>query len=183
MTIIQNALMRIFAHNIDGMQPRIVDLEHSIKILGMAVDTDTSKIYRDVPSLGKRFRRYKQDNEIPGKNDPWGFAAVSQGFDSDTGAFSYIMGDVVTSFEKIPAGLTAFKIPAIKYAIFPVQPKNRFGWGLAIANTKRYAYNVWLPNSDYEPAGVIDDFEYHDERSVRKSNPEIDMYVAITEKQ
>jgi predicted transcriptional regulator YdeE len=33
-----------------------------------------------------------------------------------------------------------------------------------------------------EATGVIDDFEYHDERSLRKSDPEIDLYVAIQEK-
>jgi predicted transcriptional regulator YdeE len=178
----QNALMRLFAHDIDGIQPCIVDLERSIKIIGMAVDTDIRRIYRDVPSLGKRFQKYKQTHEIPNKKQPWAFAAVSKGFDKERSTFSYIMGDVVTSLETIPAGLMLFEIPAIKYAIFPVRPKNRFGWGIAIANTKRYAYNVWLPNSGYEPAGVIDDFEYHDERSVRKNNPEIDLYVAIREK-
>lgn len=181
MNIIQNVLMRLFAHKIDGTQPSIVDLEQSIKIVGMGVDTDMNRIYRDVPSLGKKFRRYKQTHEIPTKKQPWAFVAVSKDFNKETGAFSYIMGDVVTSLEEVPAGLLAFEIPAIKYAIFPVRPKNRFGWGLAIANTKRYAYNVWLADSEYEPAGVIDDFEYHDERSVRKSNPEIDLYVAITE--
>ena len=36
-----------------------------------------------------------------------------------------------------------------------------------------------MPKSGYEPAGVIDDFEYHDERGTRKRNPEIDLYVAI----
>ncbi len=182
MNIVQNILMKLFAHNIGGMQPRVVDLGQPIKIIGMATETDISRIYRDVPSLGKRFRNYKQTNEIPARKQPWAFAAVSKGFNPKTGTFTYIIGDVVTSLEKTPAGLTAFEIPAIKYAIFPVCPKNRFGWGLAIANTKRYAYNVWLPTSEYEPAGAIDDFEYHDERSVRKSDPEIDLYVAITEK-
>lgn len=107
---------------------------------------------------------------------------MSTGFDREKGTFSYLLGDVVTSLEKTPVGLVSFEIPAITYAVFPVRPKNRFGWGIAIANTKRYAYNVWLPDSDYEPAGVIDDFEYHDERSVRKNNPEIDLYIAIKER-
>jgi predicted transcriptional regulator YdeE len=53
---------------------------------------------------------------------------------------------------------------------------------LAIGNVKRYAYTVWLPNSGYELAGTIDDFEYHDERSTRKNDPEIDLYVAIRQK-
>jgi len=39
-----------------------------------------------------------------------------------------------------------------------------------------------LPNSKYEPAKIIDDIEYHDERSLRKENPESDLYVEIKEK-
>jgi predicted transcriptional regulator YdeE len=69
------------------------------------------------------------------------------------------MGDIVTILEKIPAESVALEILAIKYAIFPVRPKNRSGWGLAIANTKRYVCSIWLPSSEYKPAGVIDDFE------------------------
>jgi len=179
---IQNVVMRLLAHDVEGVQPRIVHLEHPIKIIGMAIDTDMRRIYQDVPSVGRRFREYKRTHEIPNQAQPWAFAAVSTGFDKETGAFSYFIGDVVTSLDEIPVGLMSFEIPAIQYAVFPVRPKNQFGWGIAIASTKRYAYNVWLPNSGYEPAGEIDDFEYHDERSVRKSNPEIDLYVAIREK-
>jgi predicted transcriptional regulator YdeE len=177
-----NLLLRLFAEDLDGYQPNIVDVEQPIKIIGMTVDTTVNRIYRDVPALGIKLAEYKKIHPLPAKKDPWGFAAVSKGFDKATGAFSYILGDVVTSLEKIPAGLISFEIPAIRYAVFPVRPKNRLGWGLAIANVKRYAYNTWLPQSGYEPAGVIDDFEYHDERGVRKSRPEIDLYIAIREK-
>ena len=110
------------------------------------------------------------------------FAAISKDFDEDAQTFHYIIGDVVTSFEEIPVGLMAFEIPALKYAIFPIRPKNRFGWAVGIVSTKKHIYSEWLPNSEYEPAGIIDDFEYHDDRSVRKNNPEIDLYVAIKEK-
>jgi predicted transcriptional regulator YdeE len=103
----------------------------------MAIDTDMKRIYRDVPSLGKRFRKHKQIQEIPNKKQPWVFTVVSKGFNEERGSFSYIIGDVMTSLENIPAGLMSFEIPAIKYAIFTVQPKNRFGWGIAIATTKR----------------------------------------------
>jgi predicted transcriptional regulator YdeE len=179
---VQNILAGIFAHHIEGVQPQITDLTHPLMIIGMAVDTDMKRIYRDVSSLGRQFGKFKQTHEIPNRQQPWAFAAVSRNFDREKGTFSYIMGDVVTTLDSIPAGLTPFTIPAIRYAIFPVRPKNRFGWGIAIANGKRYAYNVWLPQSGYEPAGVIDDFEYHDERSVRKNNPEIGLYIAIREK-
>lgn len=176
MGIMKN-LSLLFAHEVE--EPRIVVLEQPIKAVGMSIDTDVRSIYRDVPRLGKRFAQYKKAHPIPNKKQPWAFVAVSKGFDQKARAFTYTMGDVVTSFEQVPENLTAFEIPPGSYAVFAVRPKNRFGWGIAIANVKRYAYETWLPGSGYEPAGTIDDFEYHDERSTRRKNPEIDLYVAV----
>jgi predicted transcriptional regulator YdeE len=177
--LLRGILTGFFAHSIEGTQPRIVELDQPITILGMLTETDTKRVYRAVSLLGKRFERYKRENEIPNTVHPWAFAAVSKDFDEKTGTFTYIMGDVVTRVNETPPGLTAFEITVGTYAVFPVRPKNRFGWGLAIANVKRYAYTIWLPNSGYELAGTIDDFEYHDGRSTRKNDPEIDLYVAI----
>lgn len=179
---VNKILEKLFAHDVASATPRIVDLEQPIQIIGIAVETNMKNIYRDVPALGKQFEKHKQAHEIPNKSFPWGFAAVTKGFDKEKGTFTYFMGDRVTTSKQIPPGLTSFEIPAMKYAIFPIRPKNRFGWPIAIASAKRYIYDTWLPNSVYKPAGTIDDFEYHDERSVRKSNPEIDLYVAIKEK-
>ncbi len=175
-----NVFERLFAHDITAVTPRIVDLEQPIQIIGMSVDTDLKKVFRDIPALGKRFQKHK--HEIPNKKLPWGFAAVSKGLDREKGAFTYFMGDRVTTLEQIPDGLKGLEIPISKYTVFPIRPKNRLGWPIAIASAKKYIYGAWLPNSIYEPAGTIDDFEYHDERSVRKHNPEIDLYVAIKEK-
>lgn len=177
---LRSILTGFFAHSIEDTEPRIVELDEPIMILGMSTETDTKRVYRAVSLLGKRFERYKRENEIPNRIQPWAFAAVSKDFDEKTGAFTYIMGDVVTRVNEIPAGLTAYEIPTGTYAVFPVRPKNRFGWGLAIGNVKRYAYTIWLPNSGYELAGTIDDFEYHDVRSTRKQDPEIDLYVTIS---
>ncbi len=177
-----NILERFFSHDITTVEPRIVDLEQPIQIIGMGVDTDIKSVFRDVPALGKHFQKHKQAHEIPNKRQPWGFAAVSKGLDKEKGSFTYFMGDRVSTLEQVPDGLTAFEIPCAKYAVFPIRPKNRLGWPVAIVSAKKYIYGTWLPNSIYEPAGPIDDFEYHDERSVRKHNPEIDLYVAIKEK-
>lgn len=173
---------KLFTHEIASARPRIVDLEEPIQLVGMKIDTNIRSIYRDVPALGRQFEQYKSSHEIPNKKRPWGFAAVSKGFDREKGTFPYLIGDTVTDIEHIPAGLICYEIPCLKYAVFPIRPKNRFGWPIAIASAKRYIYDTWLPQSEYEAAGVIDDFEYHDERSVRKCSPEIDLYVAIKPK-
>jgi predicted transcriptional regulator YdeE len=179
MAFLKNVLTSLFAYDPEGREPRIVELEQPIAIIGMGMETDTKRASRDVSRLAKRFEKYKRANGVPNKKQPWGFAAVSWGFDEKTRAFFYLMGDVVVSLEEVPVGLTGFEIPVGTYAVFPVRPKNRFGWGVAIVKVKQYAYTVWMPSSEYEPAGTIDDFEYHDERSTRKRKPEIDLYVAI----
>ncbi len=172
-------LMKLFAERIDGYEPRILDLQQPILIVGIAVETSLRSIYRDVPALGKRYQTFKKTHDIPNKAEPWGFAAVTWGHNEATGSMTYMLGDMVTSPALVPEGLRSFTIPAITYAVFPIRPRNRFGWPFAIADVKRYAYTVWLPRSGYEPAGVIDDFEYHDERSARPKHPEVDLYVAI----
>ncbi len=173
----KNLVMSFFVHDVET-PPRIVTLEQPIQIVGMAINTDVRSIYRDVPRVGKQFAQYKRENVIPHKKQPWAFAAVSKDFDPEKKTFTYIIGDAVASLQDVPPGLIAFEIPALTYAIFPIRPKNRFGWAIGIAAVKQYAYTSWMPSSGYEPAGIIDDFEYHDERSVSK-NPEIDLYVAI----
>lgn len=177
--MIRRLLASLFVNDLSGYQPRIVDLKKPITIVGMSVDTTLRRIYRDVPTLGRKFKQMKELHPIPGRKKPWAFAAVSKGYNPSTGAMTYMMGDVVTRAGKVPKGMKSFRIPAGKYAVFPVRPKSSAGWGLAIANAKGYAYTRWLPGSGYEAAGAIDDFELHDERSERKPDPEIDLYVAI----
>lgn len=174
-----NPLMRLFVEDLNGFEPQIVDLPAPILIVGMSIGTTLKRIYRDVPSLGRQFKALKEQQPIPNLQDPWGFAAVSRGYDPATGAMTYMMGDVVTSIGVVPEGMQAFEIPAITYAIFPVRPRNRMAWGMAIANVKGYAYTAWMPTSGYEPGGRIDDFEYHDQRSKDPRRPAGDLYVAI----
>jgi len=178
-TIVPGPLMRLLVEDMTGFEPQIVDLPSPILIVGMSVETTLKRIYRDVPALGRQFKALKQQHPIANRQEPWALAAVSRGYDPATGAMTYVLGDVVTRVTSVPAGMLVFEIPAITYAIFPVRPKNRLAWGMAIANAKGYAYTAWMPTSGYEPAGVIDDFEYHDERSRDPRRPAIDLYVAI----
>src|SRR5512134_3487489 len=82
---------------------------------------------------------------------------------------------VDTNLKSVYRDIPALGRQFAKYAVFPIRPKNRFGWPVAIASSKRHIYATWLPNSIYTQAGMINDFEYHDERSTPKSNPEFDL--------
>jgi AraC family transcriptional regulator len=113
--------------------------------------------------------------------EPWAFVAVSKNYSKETGTFEYIVGDVVTKVDSIPVGLKSFEIPALTYTIFAIRPKSKIAWGITMGRMKRFIYTEWMPKSGCEPAGIIDDFELHDYRSLGK-RPEINLYVAVKKK-
>lgn len=163
-------------------EPRIVKLESAIKMAGVSMRTGKETIYKDAVLLGKEYQRVKEQNLIQGQKEPRAFVAISKDYSNDNSSWEYLMGDVVTSFDSVPEGLTAFEIPAKTYAVFTIQPKFKFFWGPAIGLTKKYIFTEWLPNSKYDPDHeILGDFEYHDQRSTSKK-PSIELYVPVREK-
>ena len=168
--------------NIDKSEPRIVQLNAPIKMIGVSVRTGMRTIYKDAAALGKKYRRIKDSGLIRNKKDPWAFVAVSRDFTEDNSRWEYLMGDVVTTLENVPPGLIAFEIPAQTYAVFTMRSKFGFLWGPTIGLTKKYIFTEWLPNSRYLADNrIVGDFEYHDERSLSRT-PSIDLYVCVREK-
>jgi predicted transcriptional regulator YdeE len=171
--------MSFMLNKIDNMEPKIVTLQESIKFVGLSVKTDDKKIFKDASKLGKEYTQLKKTNDIPNLKEPGAFVAYSRDFDEKTRSWEYIMGDVVTNLDYIPKDLNGYEIPAGKYAVFKIRAKFKLLWGLEIGRMKKYVFQKWLPNSQYDSEGV--DFEYHDHRSIGK-DPSIDLYVAIKEK-
>ena len=160
-------------------EPKIIHLKGPIKIVGLSIKTDSKNVFKQIPELGKQFNETKKEKGLPNRKTPWGFVSVCLDFNKEHGTWTNIIGDVVTSYKGKPSEFISFDIPAITYAVFSIRPKNRHFWSWTITQTKKYAYEKWLPNSPYERAGIIDDFEYHDARSFSVKNPEIELYIAI----
>ncbi len=173
---------RFLAHDIRQVPPTILDLPAPILAVGLELRTSIREVYRDVPVLGEAFARARSEAPVPHRRDPWAVVAASKGHDAESGAFTYFLGEVVTEIGPLPEGRLALVIPVGTYAVFPIRPRHKAGWPVAIAAAKRHVYLHWLPTSDYLPSGEIDDFEYHDERSLRRRGPEIDLYVSIRPK-
>jgi len=165
-----------------GLEPRIVTLEQPIWIAGLSRKISLKRTTRDLKRLSSRLDSLIRKYPIPDLKNPPAFAIVSKSFYKDQEKGTYIIGHVINSFHHIPGVYYVFEIPAITYALFTIRPPNRFSSGMALSRMRRYSYNDWLPYSGYEQAEIIDDFEYHDERSSREKNPEIDFYLAIREK-
>lgn len=163
----------------ENIEPKIVTLDKPIYAVGMGTKVNLKTVFKDIPKVGTDYKRYKDKNGIPNKVEPWSFVAMSKDYNEIEKTWDYAMGDVVNDFSTVPDGLTKIEIPAGKYAVFPIRPKNKFVWGFTISKMKEYVMQTWFPKSQYEATGM--DFEFHDERSLQKK-PEIDLYFALKDK-
>lgn len=177
-----DAVCRILAHDIRQVIPAILNLAAPIQAVDLEVRTDLRQVHHDVPALGKYSSCARSEWPVPHPRASRTFVAARKGHDAESGAFTYFLGEVVTQIGSLPDRWLSLVIPVGTYAVFPIRPRRKAGWPVAITAAKRHIDRRWLPPSDYLPAGGIDDFEYHDERSLRRSGPEIDLYVAIRPK-
>ena len=167
---------------IEYKEPEIKIIDNPIFFTGLALNTTDRRISRDIGRLGKKFNKIKSITPIDNAKIPREFIAATKNYNPANGTMEYMMGDIVNEEAKAPGPeLNNFQIPPGKYAVFAIKPKANFLWGYTIGNMKQYIYRKWLPSSGYTNAGVIDDFEYHGQRSFLKK-PEIDLYVAIKDK-
>ena len=129
------------------MEPKIVE-KPGFTALGMLYHGKNEN--NEIAQLWQQF-----NPRIPEiKNIVDGAFGVCGAMEED-GAFDYLAGFAVSSTDEIPEGMQAWEVAAQKYAIFPCTLKN-------IGETYRYAFDVWLPASEYEYAHSPD-FEYYDE--------------------
>jgi len=171
----------ILIGNIDKSEPKIVKLDEPIQIIGLEINTNDKDIYQDVGKLASDFNDIVNKYPIQNKKEPWARLNVSKDYNQEKGTFKYIIGDVVTITDSIPTGLQLYEIPALTFAVFRIQPKSKFAWGITMGRMKKFIYTEWLPKSEYKASDVFGEFELHDDRSLGK-NPEINLYVAIKEK-
>jgi predicted transcriptional regulator YdeE len=136
-------------------------------------------IYRDLPKVYKKYLSLKEKYGIQNQKMPWEYVSLSTNF-KENQTWDYYTGHVVTSTDKLQEDFINFEIPGGTYAIFPIKAKFKIMFGLKFGKMKKYIYQNWLPNSDYEFCGC--EFEYNNE-SMNKENPNyIDLYVAIRKK-
>nr|WP_286673007.1 GyrI-like domain-containing protein [Anaeromonas frigoriresistens] len=167
---------------IEKIEPKIKELDKTIYFLGLKTETDDKRIGKDVNKLGNEFKNIKKIYSIPNAKEPRIFIALTRNYNPKTGYMEYIMGDVVKEIpDSFPENIDVHNVPQGKYAVFTIKPKYSFLWGYTLGKMKSYIYKEWLPRSQYKSGTEIDDFEYHDHRSISKK-PGIDLYVSIKEK-
>lgn len=97
---------------------------------------------------------------------------ISANQDMETGEFDYIAGFEVSSAENLPPGMVHFEVPGEKYAVFATTLSR-------VGETFDYAYQTWLPKSNYQPTGDPDLEVYGEAFHPQDPDSEFDVYVAI----
>ena len=114
-------------------------------MIGIEVHTNDNDIYKDVGRIASEFSELKKRMPISNLKQPWASVNISKDYNIENKTFTYVVGDVVTSFDTIPEGLNSYEIPAITYAVFIIKPKSKFSWGITMGRMKRYIYTERRP--------------------------------------
>lgn len=85
----------------------------------------------------------------------------------EDGRFRYMAGFEIEGDGELPSGMESWHVPAQSYAVFPCKLAT-------IGDTYNFAFQTWLPGSDYEHVDAPD-FEYYPPGM----DPEDEMYVYI----
>ncbi len=117
---------------------------------------------QEIASLWGEF--HPRMGEIQAKVEP----GVTYGLCGDleeNGAFKYLAGFEVNQTNDVPAGMTVWEVPEQTYAVFPCTLPT-------LGDTYHFAFDTWLPASDYKKAAGFDfelypaEFDGNDEESV-----------------
>jgi predicted transcriptional regulator YdeE len=131
----------------DTMQPKIVE-KPAFTVVGMGYQGKNEN-----DEIGELWAHFNpRMSEIQDVID--GAFGVCEPAKED-GTFRYLAGMGVSKTDQIPQGMQVWEVPAQRYAVFPCTLQN-------IHETYRYAFETWLPGSDYTYSGTPD-FEYYDE--------------------
>lgn len=89
----------------------------------------------------------------------------------------YIAAVAVNSIDKIPAGMTSRTIPAGTFAVFLHRgPITR------IADTCRWIYRVWLPQSQWEHSQIADVEVYGERFNCESETSEMEYWISVRAK-
>ena len=136
-------------------------------------DWQNGKIY---PCVVRYFHE-KLAETIQNRKKPGTTFCVYRDYESDhTGEYVYFIGEEVTSFDGVPAGLDTYTVPAQTYAKFTTDPD-------MMPAVLKDAWNLIFTLSDRELGGkraYLADFEVYDERAADHSKPIVlDIYIGI----
>ncbi len=152
-----------------------------IKLIGIRTRTCTSNEYNPLTSkIGPLIGRYwneKIADNIPNRKNPGilfvGYSDYSSNY---MGHYNYLIGEEVTSFEKVPEGMETLIIPEGSYVKFTNKPGPI---PQVIISTWQH---IWQLEEAQQLGGkrrYVADFERYDERAKDPLKTVLDVYIGL----
>ena len=153
----------------------------TIQLVGITARTSNAAEMNPMTAkIGATMQRFFIEgvqSKINHRKNPGKVFAVYTNYESDLhGAYTYFLGEEVTSLEDVSSGLEVLAIPAQNYAKFTSTP------GIMPAIVINMWQKIWSMNAA-ELGGeraYLADFEVYDERSVNPMNSVVDCYIGIS---
>lgn len=151
-----------------------------IKLVGLTARTNNKNEMNPATSkigeLAGRFWGQNIAGQISNRKNPGVTLSVYTEYDSNEhGDYTYFIGEEVSSFENIPAGLQKLAIPAAKYQKFTT-PSGKMPE--VVINAWQHIWEMSANDFGGERAYVAD-FEVYDKRAVDPANTSLDIYIGI----
>jgi len=161
------------------MKQNIIELPE-IKLIGISMCTsytqELDKMKGNIFPCVQRYFHGAFFEKIPHRKKPGTTFCAYTGYESDyLGAYTYFIGEEVTSFNHLPEGFQQMTIPLQRYAKFTTNP----------APMPDVIVNAWKEiwkKSPKELGGTRayqTDFEIYDERAADHQKIVLDVYVGI----
>lgn len=169
------------------MEPKIVT-KPAFKVAGYKFETshESGRNVREIPAFWERFEIENWESKLYREVKPevHGEYAVCFPPDIETGEFQYMLGVNGDNYKKTSSEIYIAEIPDGTYAVFttPPAPYEDRAFAKAILGTWDYILYEWFPNSGYEIASFMPDFEYYDERCHDPECSVMDIYIPIDKK-
>lgn len=151
-----------------------------IKLIGITIRTSNhNEMNPSTAKIGPTMQKFYLENlpaKIPHRKNPGKIFAVYTNYESDEhGAYTYFLGEEVTSFENIEGQFETLTIPAQTYVKFTSMP------GPIPAVVIDMWQKIWKMNTtDFNGQRTyIADFEIYDERSQDSNYAILDIYLGI----
>jgi predicted transcriptional regulator YdeE len=155
------------------MQPKLV--EHpAFHVVGLSTRTSNADEMAGKGRIGAIWERFYAESllqKIPHQTEPGVVLALYTEYEEDVNApYSFAVGVKVDDVAELPPGLTAYSVPATKYALFTS------GGG----SIPGIVIDVWkaIWSSQIKRA-YCSDFEIYDGRSLDRNNAQIDVWVSV----
>ena len=153
-----------------------------IKLIGITCRTQNSaEMDPTTAKIGPTIQHYFQNtlpSKIPNPKKPSITYCVYTEYESDfTGAYTYFIGEEVTSLDDVPEGFSSLIIPAQNYVVFTNQP------GAMPAVCIDMWQKIWtMTAADFGGERAYRaDFEIYDQRASDPHNTVLDIFIGLRE--